>query len=381
MKLDEQSNQSFSDLIAPIKIALDRYWRIAWPPATVIVILGLFLSIKLAPYYSADVLISNQQQRMNSKLVVSPSKEDQNERLQSLIFEVISRPRLSNILDQYPVYPNLKGAKLKDDALKKLRASLEITPESSTTGQRLNQTFRLSFSHRDPQLAYQVTKAISDLFIDESMLNTKIETEGTVEFIDTKLREARQQLEATEKAVQDFQKQNFGKLPDDFQSTDARLKSAQSQLATNSQMIIAKTEKLNFLRREMQLVSQEAPVNAGNVDNISDPESGLAQLESALVVLRSKYSDEHPDVISTKKRIEGLRARIAGSRTGKSEGNLPSRGNPETRSVRRAIGDLEAELVALNQENVNLKNTLTQLENNIKDMPIKAPDLIKIKRD
>lgn len=378
MKLGEQSNQSFTDFIAPFKIALDRYWRIAWPPAAVVTILGLSLSLMLAPYYSADVLISNQQQRLASKLVVSPSKDDQSERLQALIFEVISRPRLSNILDQYPIYPNLKGAKLKDDALKKLKSSLEITPESSTTGQRLNQTFRLSFSHRDPQLAYQVTKAISDLFIDESMLNTKIESEGTVEFLDTKLREARQKLEATEKTVQVFQKQNYGKLPEDLQSSDFRYKNALAQLANNTQLIIAKTEKLAFMKKEMNLVAQEIP--AGNVDNISDPESGLAQLESALVVLRSKYSDEHPDVISTKKRIEALRARMG--KGGKSPGGyVGGRGNAETRSVRRAIGDLDAELSALNQENIDLKNTLTQLENNMKEMPLKGQDLIKIKRD
>lgn len=380
MKLNEQSNQSLSDFIAPLKIALDRYWRVAWPPAVVFLLLGLLLSIVLSPYYTSNAIITNQQQRLNSKLAVTSSKDEQIERLEALKLEVVSRPRLSNILDQYPVYPKYKSARLKEVALKKLKNALDLSPyEGTSAGQKLAQTFKLSFSHSDPEIAFKVTKAISDLFIDESMLNTKIETEGTVEFLDTRLREARQKLEATEKTVRDFQKQNFGKLPDDFQSADVRLKSAQAQLANNSQMIIAKTEKLNFLKKEIQLVASEVP-SGGNTENITDPEAGLAQLESALIVLRSKYSDEHPDVIATKKRIEALRARL-GKGTGTKGGGTVGRGGAEARSVRREMGDIEAELVALNQENKSLKDAIVELENNIKEMPIKGQDLIKIKRD
>ena len=320
---------------------------------------------------------------MTAKLIEAPSKDDQAERLQALIFEMISRPRLIGIIDQFGLYPGLEGARGREFALQRLRSAIEIIPESSTTGQRLTQTFRLTFTHRDPKTAYEVTKAISNLFIDESILSTKGETEGTVEFLDAQLRAARQKLETMEQQVQNFVRQNFGKLPEHLEAGVARLESAQSQLATNSQLITAKTQKLDFLQRELNIESRgEAVYSDGSGGASGDPVDSLAQLESALVVLRSKYSDEHPDVISAKSRIAALRSRV-GERdaSGKGPKVIGRRVSGEARSVRRSIGDLEAELASLNQEDAHLKESIVQLEKDIKEMPIKEQELIKIRRD
>jgi len=384
MNVNEQTSQPFSELILPFKTALTRYWSLSWAPALVISSLILIGGFRYPSYYISDVLISIQQQRLTAKIVEAPSKDDQAERLQALIFEMISRPRLIGIIDQFGLYPGLEGARGREFALQRLRSAIEIIPESSTTGQRLTQTFRLTFTHRDPKTAYEVTKAISNLFIDESILSTKGETEGTVEFLDAQLRAARQKLETMEQQVQAFVRANFGKLPEHLEAGVARLESAQSQLATNSQLITAKTQKLEFLRREMSLESRDIPVYAdgSGQPNSGDPAENLAQLESALVVLRSKYSDEHPDVISAKARIAALRARVGEKdSSGKGPKVIGRRVSGEARSVRREIGEIEAELASLNQEDTHLKESIAQLEKDIKEMPIKEQELIKIRRD
>ncbi len=343
MNVHEQTSQPFSELIQPLKTAFSRYWSLSWAPALVISSLILLAGFRVPSYYIADVLISIQQQKLTAKIVEAPSKDDQAERLQALIFEMISRPRLIGIIDQFGLYPGLEGARGREFALQRLRSAIEIIPESSTTGQRLTQTFRLTFTHRDPKTAYEVTRAISNLFIDESILSKKGETEGTVEFLDAQLRSARQKLEGMEQQVQNFVRQNFGKLPEHLEAGVARLESAQAQLATNSQLITAKTQKLDFLQRELSLESRDIPVYADGSPNSNDPVESLAQLESALVVLRSKYSDEHPDVISAKARIQALRARVGEKDSGKAGGPkvIGRRVSGEARSVRREIADLQ----------------------------------------
>lgn len=388
MNIYEQANQSFSDLILPFRSAISRYWHVSWAPALVLTSLVLFFCMRVPSYYVSDVLISVQQQKVTVKMVESPSKDEQGERLQALIFEMISRPRLLNIIDQFKLYPELQGVRGREEALQRLHSAISIdSEESRTTGQKLSQTFRLSFTHQDPKVAYEVTKAISNLFIDESILSTKGETEGTVEFLDAQLRSARQKLETMEQQVQGFVRQNFGKLPEHLEAAVARLESAQSQLATNSQLITAKTQKLEFLRQELKLESRTAPVfsDGSSGSSSGDPADSLAQLESALVVLRSKYSDQHPDVIAAKARIQALRSRL-GAGGGKGDDKAPkvattTRNTSEARSVRREIADIESELTSLNQENTHLKKSIEELEEDIKEMPIKEQELIKIRRD
>lgn len=372
MKFEQGRAASFADLMRPLRAAMSRYWRLSFAPSLTVAVLLLLLSVKLPSYYTSDVLISVQPQKFTGKLIEAPAREERVERLQSLIFEMISRQRRLNIIDKFKLYPEYKGVKGRERALKKMGEAIIITPESSTSGQRLSQTFRLQFSHEDSKTAYEVTKAISNLFIDESIISTKGESEGTVEFLDAQLRLARQKLEATEQQVQGFVKSNFGKLPEHLQAAVARLESAQAQLATNSQLLAAKTQKLEFLQKELRLDSRTVSVPAGG--NGAESASTVSQLESALGALRSRYSEEHPDVIATKARLEALRAK---------GGKLVSvtRVSSEGRATRRDIADLESEMTLLNKENDHLKDTIAQLENDIKEMPIKQQELIKINRD
>lgn len=383
----DNNNASISELLVPIKAAIARYIGISLAPALVVIGLAALLTVKLPSYYIADVLISVQPRKLTAKIIDGPTKDDQSERLQSLIFEVISRQRLLTIMDRFNIYPELRGAKSRDVALQRLRKAIEITPERATTGETLAQTFRLTFTYSDPKIAFEVTKAISSLFIDESILSTKGETEGTVEFLDTQLRSARQKLEATEQLVQAFVRQNFGKLPEHLQAGVARLESAQQQLATNSQLITAKTQKLEFLKRELQLEEKDSspivesapgvPVSAADVGD------SVGQIESALSILRTRYSDEHPDVIALKKRLEVAKQRSPGgsSSTGKGPRVVGRRLSSDAKGVRREIGTIESELASLNEENTHLKAGILQLEADIQEMPLKEQELIKINRD
>lgn len=382
----EQSGASVSEMLVPLKSALNRYIGLAIGPALVAITLALLVVLRIPSYYISDVLISIQPRKLTAKIIEAPTKEEQAERLQSLIFEVISRQRLMKILDDFNLYPEYRGAKGREQALQLLRGSIVIEPERSTTGQTLEQTFRLAFTSSDPNIAYGVTKAISNLFIDESILSTKGETEGTVEFLDAQLRSARQKLESTEQQVQNFVRQNFGKLPEHLQAGIARLESAQSQLATNSQLIAAKTQKLEFMQKELQLESKDSvPIVEGPSGNpmVGEGANTLGQMEEALAVLKSKYSDEHPDVIAVKKRIEMMRKAGAGAKAGSDRGPkvIGHKLNSEAKFVRREIGELEADLASLNQENANLKRSIDELEADIKEMPLKEQELVKINRD
>lgn len=386
MNLDIQNRKSFSELFAVAKTAFKRYWRVAWAPALVVLSLVTVLSMRLPDYYLSDVVIFMQPQKISSKIVGAPEKEEQQERFEALIQELLSRTRLSAIIDRFKLYPEYKGIIGKEKALNFFHQAIKVDPMMSPAGKPLNQTFKVSFKHWDAKTAYDVTQALSNLFIEESMLNQRSETQGTEEFLDSQMREARQKLEQTEAAVQDFVRKNVGKLPEHRDQGLVRLQNMQSQMSTNSQMISSNAARVSYLQSELGLTIKEAaasganPADAAAVD--ADPETSLAQLKRALVVLRSRYSDKHPDVINTKNRIAMLEAKLASGDTGGAKkGGFLFGAGVEGRNIRREIGELEVQTQALRDENKSLKEQIDQLTADIKAMPIKEQELTKINRD
>lgn len=367
-----------SDLMTSANQAIKRYWRLALPPALVLLGLIVAFNFHVKDYFTSDSLIFVQRQRIQSDIIKAPSEREMRTRLESTVQEILSRPRLRAIIEQYNLYPKLRGPRGLEAAVLRLRKKVEISPVRSPTGVDLLQTFRLAYTHGDPKTAYSVTQSIADLFIEESLIERRSEIQSTEEFIDAELRDARRQLELTEKKVQVFVSENFKQLPEHLNAAIARLESLQAQLTTSGQLVTANTVRRQNLESELAKATSQSLSISGSADTSSDPKEAINQLEAALVVLKSKYSNRHPDVIKTKRRIAALKDQLAGKDPGKS---TALRESPLARSLRARISEVDIQLGALKDENKVLKESIAQLQNDIQTMPLKEQELLKIKRD
>ena len=380
MNFEEQSGKNILEIIAPLKLAVNRYWGIAWAPALAVALLVGILSFRLPDYYVADVLIFIQPQKISSKIIDEPDKGEAEERLEALIQEILSRPRLRSIIDQFGLYPEHSGIIGREKALKLFRTSIELEPVQSFSGKELVQTFKIQFAHESAQTAFEVTKSLSNLFIEESIVSMRSETEGTVEFLDSQLRAARKRLEQTEEKVRDFVRQNFGRLPEHLDQSIQRLQNARQQYSANSQMISSNIARAGYLQRELRLTASETVVTPGSGPiDASDPRTALAQYERVLAVLKTKYSDKHPEVISAKQRIALLKKQVKA--TGGGKAGLSASGGSEVRTIRREISELEVQTDALKRQNENIQAKIAKLEEDINAMPLKEQELISIRRD
>ena len=88
MKFEDQSTSNILELITPIKLAIQRYWGIAWAPALVVLCLVVGLSLKLPDYYTSDAVIFIQPPKVSTELFKKvEKKEEQTERLEALVQE------------------------------------------------------------------------------------------------------------------------------------------------------------------------------------------------------------------------------------------------------------------------------------------------------
>lgn len=383
----EPINQSFSEVMQPLKAAINRYISVVWAPALAIGCFLLIVAFALPSYYVSQVTISVQHSRLSTKVVDNQTKEEQIEKLNNLVLETLSRPSLLSIIDKFKLYPNYVGIRGKEKALTKLRENLELFPAETTTGEKLSQTFVLQFSHESAQTAYDVANELSNLFIQESTVSSRQVSEGTVEFLDAKLRETKQRIETTEQQIQKFNRENLGKLPEHKEIAISKLDAARAQLAMNMQMASAKAARLENLKREIAMEAKEPfylPSDFSGGQNMApaNAEESVSQLQGVLEVLKTRYSDDHPDVIATKKRLELAKTKVKSGGGAASTGSkLPRPTSPEVKMLRREIGDVESELAILTAESARLKKAIELQELDIRDMPMKEQELTKISRD
>lgn len=386
----ESQAGGLGDLTKILKNAISRYWRIALSPALVLLGLVAVLSLRIPDYFSSESLVYIQPRRVTSSLFEqkgTESKDEMRDQLEALRGEILSRPRLRAVLQKHNVYPNLDTPKGLERAVDKFRLAIKILPVETSMGGTAFQMFRLEFTHRDANVAFEVTRALSDLFVEESLVSRRSEIRSTEEFLEAQLDEARKKLEVTEAAVQQFIRLNFGKLPDHLNAAIARLENAQAQLTTNSQLQAALQTRKQALHTEMKELARTSGSLGDGEAASSDPQENLAQLESALVILQSRYSERHPDVMNTKKRIAALKQEVAtGKRSGPAQGSSSnpriSRGDRGYAiGLRRDLGEIDAQLVRIEKENEDLKKSVATLQTNLEAMPIKEQEMLKIRRD
>ena len=128
--------------------------------------------------------------------------------------------------------------------------------------------FRVSFIEREPRTAQKVTERLASLFIEENLRDREVQAEGTNQFLESQLEEARRRLLENEKKLEDYKRGHAGELPSQVAANLQAIQNAQLQLQ-------ALTESINRDRdRRLVLERQIADVQATPAASPAVPISG-----------------------------------------------------------------------------------------------------------
>jgi succinoglycan biosynthesis transport protein ExoP len=308
-------------------------------------------ALLLPKRYNASSLVLIKASGVPDKIIASVGQELDARRHQTIRQEILSRTRLERVNEDLHPYPDTATATA---AVEALRGSIEVTMRGADA-------FTVSFTHRDPALARDVTNRITSLFIEEFRRSKQNQFEGAAEFLDEELDEARRQLDAKEEALRKYKERNLGRLPEQLEATLSTLQRLQQE---------SQSLDLNVEAAEARL---ERATSRGGADRAAPaPETGpseVEQLEQQLAQLRLRYTDEHPDVQALRARLQGLRRTPASTPAGSASN--------ETDHVARARADVNA-LLARRQE---IRGQIAALQASVDHMPRTEQELATLTRD
>ncbi|RMD97079.1 MAG: hypothetical protein D6812_15880, partial [Deltaproteobacteria bacterium] len=291
--------------------------------------------------------------------------------------QVLSRPRLEEIINRFNLYPELRSRLTPDEIVEVMRRSIEI----KTRGHR---AFQIFYEGRDPRVVAEVAKALTEQFINADIRYREEQTRSTSAFFEDELAKREQQLREIEAKISEFKQRYMAELPDNLPVSLRLLDQLQLQLQTNTENLRSAEERKLILERQLQDLRENAQV----VEDIRTERDRIAEeLDAArenLKTLKRTYTDKHPDVIRMKKMIAKLEARLAEAEKNPIVGNASKQNDP----YRQQIAEVEAQLKLaqhriheLRDNEVKIKQKIEEYRKRVENAPLRDAELTDLQRD
>lgn len=391
--------------IAPyVSLGLRRKWWIVIP--LVLSVLGGAAFLKVSPKtYRASTLILLEPQSIPDSFVRATVTESVEGRLRTITQQIHSRTNLERIakdfkLDQrtssgkeaeliesvrkhIPFLDNRLSSRQQNQGderamivnlVGQLRKNLQVAIRSGSAGggapgREQSLAFEISFEWRDPEIVAPVTNAVASRFIEEN-LNAREEIAiSTTDFLDKETAVIRTELEARERELEAFKKENMGMLPDQLDSNLNVMNQLRDQLLNLERSLDQEKQQAVLLKTQAQTARLEREALASAVRQEQGRSNGtggrrdqqltseqltsgsLEELEAELRRLNSLYTEKHPDILALKRRIETMKKE--GRR---SEGDGTS-GAPNALSERISL-----QLIPINANIESYKNQIREVQ-------------------
>jgi polysaccharide chain length determinant protein (PEP-CTERM system associated) len=226
---------------------------------------------------------------------------------------LLSRPNLEKLVSNTDLDLAITGPSDLEALVLRLGTDIKITPQTRNL-------FTISYRNTTPKLAFDVVQTILTTFIESKTGNNRSEMENAQLFLQQQIAQYETQLRAAERKRADFRAKYLDLLPmgdnggNRLDQAQATLRQLQGQLADE----VAKRELLNReLTSTPQLIVTETEAAAPGVAAAGTPAAAAAaalkdaRVEAAqneLNDLRLRYTENHPDVVAARHRLEALTA-------------------------------------------------------------------------
>jgi succinoglycan biosynthesis transport protein ExoP len=370
-------------------IQLAELWGIAHRRAKLVA--ATSVGIALAVYWFAMAL-PNQYESYATVLVtpqtVDPAlvaagvpESDLNNRLYLMTAEILSRGRLSKIISDLDLYADESQYMVREQIIDMMRESVGVQPVLTELNQgvkrrneveEINQ-FRISFTHRDANIAMQVAQHLSNDFIEQHIGSRITLSQKSLEFIDDELARLAERIREIEGRVAAVKNANPGRLPEDMTATQRRLERLMTDMAFAQRSLAEAVSDEAFYRSQIN----NAPVTVGEMT----PENRLRILDLQIAEYSAKgFTDKHPDIVKTKLEIEALKRAIARGEVESAEGDdrILSYSQQSAEAERRRA---ELRKTSAEQEIARLRVAVEEFQTQLAQTPAVAEALDGLERE
>jgi len=304
---------------------IQQYWDVVkrrkfqiFIPALVVFFLAAIIAFILPPVYKSSCTILIEAQEIPADFVRSTVTGYVEERLQMITQLVLTRTRLQEIIDRFGLYEDLKGRSTTEAIIKKMREDIQmetiqaevLNPQSGRPGSA-TVAFTLSCEGKDPAKVAKVTNVVASLYLEENLKTREERAQGTFDFLETQLAELRSELLHTEAQIAEFKNKHLSELPELMQLNLQTMERFDREVNAKKELIKTLTNRKIYLEGQLATIEPMMYSVSLGGKRIMTPKEELKALQGQYVSFSATLSENHPDMISAKKRLDAMEAEVA----------------------------------------------------------------------
>ena len=348
--------------ISGLEMALAIWHRRRWSALLVFVVLfgatfGVTRNLPSTYQSTATVLVERPQVPDRLSGSSGDTYVELETRLRTLSQQIQSRSRLSELITRLDLYPELRPRATPMMLVERMRQNIQLTFSGllePAFGVNPTFSFRISFRGHDPETVARVANALAALYVEENARTREQETAGTTEFLRAQLADAERKLRDQEGKVSAFTTLHNGELPEQQAANLAALG------RLNEQIVVIMDRRNELTRRLTELPGY----TMGDTDS-----ARLAKLRQDLANLRTRDTDEHPDVVRMKQEIAELERHLAAA----GGGGGAAAADPRTL--------IEVELKDLRIQEREVRRAIATYEQRVENAPVREQEFQQLSRD
>ncbi|WP_038052623.1 XrtA system polysaccharide chain length determinant [Thioalkalivibrio sp. ALJ1] len=351
-------------------------WRRRWwilPIAWLVCLVGWVYVHNLPDVYEADSRVFvNTQSVLDPLLRGMTVRPDTEQRLRMITSTLLSRDNLEQIARDSDLDVLIGNSSL-DAHVSLLRSGLTLEG-----GQRDN-IYRVSFRHHNPDVAHQVVRETVNLFMERGMGDSRLDLTTSQQFIERQLESYERQLQEKEEEIEQFKRDNARFLSGDG-NFYSRLERAREQLRQVRLQEREAQSRLQTLQR--RAAESSGPAAVARYQN-PELDRRINDMQENLDAMRQRFTDEHPDVVSTRRILNELEERrereAAEYAQNPSTIQVPGSGGSDPLEV--AITETQSELASLRTRVQDFEERVETLEGDVDRAPAVESELTSLTRN
>ena len=248
---------------------------------------------------------------------------DPQQQVSVMLNTLLARPNLEQVVHlTNPRANSLSSAEMARQ-VERLQNNIAIKPLNTKN------LFQLAYTDSNPDRGLNVSQTLLSIFVDSNIGNKRHDLEGAQSFLDTKVNEYETLVRQAEQRRTAFKQANL-----DILSNSVTPDQARAQVEAAKQQLMGAQARLSSLNAQLasipKIIYIDGPgplilsSNSGN-----SPTTGrggslfqrLAEAKQTLIDLRSKYTDDYPDVKAVQREISQLQGELASTPPTGSQGS------------------------------------------------------------
>jgi len=331
----EEYTVSLNDLKAML---LRRRWGLILP-ACAIFWLAVAAAFLLPSVYRSQATILIEEQEIPANLVQTMVTSYAEQRLQNIYQRIVNTQNLLEIIKKFNLYPELQNKVNPDEIAAKMRKDVildfvKADVVDPKTGRPSSATiaFTLAYQGKNPEQTQKVASSLTSFFLEENLKDRAKKADSASNFLQDEVNRVKVAMAESDAKIAGFKENHFNELPELLQ---VNMQSLQNIEVNNDRL----SEQMRTLReREGYLQSQLA-----SIPKQPRQDNRLEELQLQLSNLKTRYSDQYPDVIAVKAEIAKLSSENKTAKVGGTE-------NPAAITLAAQLASTRSEMTSLTRQ-------------------------------